>query len=484
MAVFAGGWSLEAAAVVGSPPDGGIDGEADRALDALDGLGRLADRSLVVVDRGTHTRYRMLETIRQYAMAHLLASGEVGRVRDAHLAFFQALILEAESAPHGPDIVDWLARLDADADNLRAALEWAFEDDVEAAFRLCVALMEYWYLRSAGSETVDWLGRAVTAVRGSPKLDSSTHSARTALVARVLAAAAMASTMWETNEAAPAWAEESLVLARETGDMPAQCDALAALIDARRRYPGYITTTFDGDLTGIRELGDELIELATRHGEWWRVSRAHALLALYEAHDAPAAAEAHVEKAVEAMGGAFDPYTFAFVMYVRGQVASDEGRWSDARQWFTDGQQRYRDLGDPYSELFWRSQLAHVARRSGSLDESEAIYRETIRAWQHMGNRGAIANQLECLAFLALARDERSRVARLLGAAESLRESAGAAMAPVEREEYEAAVAQMRLDSDGPALDAAWAQGRQMGAEAAVEFAVALDETKRDEPRA
>ncbi len=101
-----------------------------------------------------------------------------------------------------------------------------------------------------------------------------------------------------------------------------------------------------------------------------------------------------------------------------------------------------------------------------------------------MGNRGAIAHQLECFAFLALARGDRVRVARLFGAAESLRESAGAGMASHEREEYEAAVTQMRLDANRPALDGAWAEGRQMGAEAAVEYAVAQDETKQDQPRA
>ncbi len=96
-----------------------------------------------------------------------------------------------------------------------------------------------------------------------------------------------------------------------------------------------------------------------------------------------------------------------------------------------------------------------------------------------MGNRGAIAHQLECFAFLALARGDRVRVARLFGAAESLRESAGAGMASHEREEYEAAVTQMRLDANGPALDGAWAEGRQMGAEAAVQYAVAQDERNR-----
>ena len=101
-----------------------------------------------------------------------------------------------------------------------------------------------------------------------------------------------------------------------------------------------------------------------------------------------------------------------------------------------------------------------------------------------MGNRGAIAHQLESFAFLALLRGYRLHAARLFGAAESLRVAAGVAMLPVEREEFEAAVAQMRLDADGRAIDSAWAEGRQMRAEAAVEFAMALVETQQDQLRA
>ena len=485
MAVFAGGWTLDAAAAVGSFAAVSPEGAADRSLDTLDGLGRLADRSLVAVDRGEQTRYRMLETIRQYAMARLVESGEVREVRDAHLRFLQALIIAADSNLHGPDMVDWLARLDADADNVRAALEWAFEADVEAALQLCVSLMEYWNLRSAGSEAVDLLGRALTAVRELPAPDGSADPAAAVLAARVLAAAATASTMWTTNDAAPGWAEEALALARESGDDVAQIDALIALADARRRYGFDGSTRFGGHLASIRELGEEYIELATRRGDWWRVAQMHARLAIINARTDPAATDLHLRKAAEAATRSGGPHDLAFVALARGEVASFQGRWSDARRWFTEAMQRSRNLGDRRSELVAQTELAHVARRSGALDESEPIYRETIRAWQHMGNRGAIANLLECFAFLALARGERFRVARLLGAAESLREAAGADMAPVEREEYEAAVAQMRLDADRPPLDAAWAEGRQLGPEAAVEFAVGpFDETRYDEPRA
>lgn len=485
--VFAGGWTLDAAVAIGSLESAGARGESGPALDTLDvldGLGRLADRSLVIVDRGTHARYRMLETIRQYAMGHLVESGEVGQVRDAHLAFFRALIVEAEPNLHGPDMVDWLTRLDADADNLRAALEWAFEDDVETACQLCVSLMSYWNLRSAGSEAVEWLGRAVAALRARPAPDASADSAATVLAARVLAAAATASTRWTTNEAAPRWAEEALGLARESGDDLARSDALSAVVDVLRWNPLYLPTTFHEREAAIRELGDEVIEIATRRRDFWRLIEVHGFLAIYYARTDPAATTVHLAKADEAVRRSGDPYGSAMAAIFSGMIASLQGGWSDARRWFTEGIERSRDLGDRRFELVSQTELAHVARRSGALDESEATYRETIRVWQHMGNRGAIANMLECFAFLALARGDRVRVARLFGAAESLRESAGAGMASHEREEYEAAVTRMRLDADGLALDEAWAEGRRLGAEAAIEFAATQDETKRDQLRA
>ncbi len=276
LAVFAGGWTLEAATAVGSLAASATDG-SDRALDpldTLDGLGRLADRSLVVVAREAHTRYRMLETIRQYATAHLVAGGEMGETRGAHLAFFRALVLEAESRLHGPDMVDWLARLDADADNVRAALEWAFEDDVETACQLCVSLMPYWMPRSAGSEAVDWLGRALRAVRELAASGAASDPARMALVARVLAAAAWASSDWTTNDAAPRWADEALALAHESGDLRAQCEALLSLVFATLRYPIYLATRSNGGPTDIRELGDQLVALAQRLDDWWAVDSA------------------------------------------------------------------------------------------------------------------------------------------------------------------------------------------------------------------
>ncbi len=159
LSVFAGGWTLEAAAAVCAGPDAVADADTDADTDAgpepepdvlavLDALTRLVERSLVVVEQGSVTRYRLLETIRQYARDRLVESGETDAVRGRHLATYLAFALEAGERIRGPEFVSWLRRLDADADNIRLALEWGLTADPENAIRLCVALWMYWRIRT------------------------------------------------------------------------------------------------------------------------------------------------------------------------------------------------------------------------------------------------------------------------------------------------------------------------------------------------
>lgn len=139
LAVFRGGWSVEATEAVcaGRPVD---------ARDALDILGRLVDKSLVVfTDRDGAGRYRFLEPVRAYANARLEAAGEFDTVRARHLRHFTAVAEVATGRIAAPEQSAWRTRLDAERDNLRAALEWADRvDDAEAAQRLCGALWRHW----------------------------------------------------------------------------------------------------------------------------------------------------------------------------------------------------------------------------------------------------------------------------------------------------------------------------------------------------
>jgi non-specific serine/threonine protein kinase len=156
LSVFAGGWTLEAAESVCS------DVTVDRE-DVLDLLEHLINKSLVIVDEGQHeTRYRFLETIRKYAGEKLVESGESEALRDRHLEYF--LYLAETASPHliRPEQLEWLARIEADYENLRTALHWAIvRPSAEPALRLTGALGFYWNMRDYLVEGIQWMDRAL-----------------------------------------------------------------------------------------------------------------------------------------------------------------------------------------------------------------------------------------------------------------------------------------------------------------------------------
>jgi predicted ATPase/class 3 adenylate cyclase len=460
LSVFAGGCTLEAAAVITAVEEGDV----DRGT-TLDGLGRLIDRSLVVVDQSGPTRYRMLETIRQYAGERLASAGEVQAMRTRHLAFFLDLALQAEAALRGPEMVPWLRRLDADVDNLRAALEWSFEADPDAALRLTVAMMGYWRSRSYGFEAVERFGQAAKlALRLHPVSPSSARD-EMILVSRVLAAAGYASALWADARGGHAWAEQAVALARRAEDGEALTEALGAL---------GMTSVFSGRREGLRDVLGELIELAESRGDWWTLTMIQTSAAYSAVGDGDiAAADAWLRKATEAADRSGNPFAIAFVAGVRGEVSGISGQMVEARESLGRAIAAWEEMGDRRFALVARSDLAHALRRGGANEEADALYRQTLHGWQHAGNRGAIANQLESLSFLAITKGDHSRAARLFGAAEAIRELTGSAMVAHERAEYEVALGKLRQSLDKPALDAAWAAGGRLTTDEAVDFALA-----------
>ncbi|HEV7760185.1 MAG TPA: hypothetical protein VGO78_14390, partial [Acidimicrobiales bacterium] len=156
LAAFSGGFSLDAArAVCGAAPVGEVE--------VLVALGRLVDKSLVVMEeRDDEARYRLLETIRQYAADRLDEAGETDGARDRHLDHFVAVAEIAEPGLVDVDQDTWLARLEADHENLRAALDWGLaQPDPARARRLASVLIWLWYLRGHTNEGIDFLQRAI-----------------------------------------------------------------------------------------------------------------------------------------------------------------------------------------------------------------------------------------------------------------------------------------------------------------------------------
>ncbi len=471
LAVFAGGWTLESATAVtfDVPAEtdarraGGSDGAA--RLATLDGLGRLVDRSLVAVDRAGITRFRMLETIRQYAADQLAASGETVALRDRHLAVFLQLALDAGQGLDGPEMPAWMARLDGEIDNFRTAIEWANETNPEAGLQICVAMIRYWQSRTMGTEGPDRMMAAVDRVRALRETGSTpTTPARSALVARALAAAVFM-TYGVGGGYAASFADQAVAAARESGDPGAIVDAL---------YVSLIGAEFStaGRRAGWRSVAEEALRTATDLGDWSRLGRIQAAMAMIESPVDLAAAERWLEQASETLQRSRNPQEIAFLIQARARIASGTGRLADAERWFRQAQAEFHAIGDERFALSSQSELAHVLRRDGRLDEAEAEYRQTIHGWQRSGNRGAVAHQLESFAFLALARGATERATRLFGAADALRGVAGAHMTALEREVYDAEILGLRGALNEATFSEAWAEGRGMTSEEAVAFAL------------
>jgi predicted ATPase/class 3 adenylate cyclase len=473
LSVFAGGWTLDAAAAVafeeatvdGTLVSGGSSASARFA--AIDGLGRLADRSLVAVDHEGSTRYRMLETIRQYAADKLATSGEAVALRDRHLGVLLGLARDAEHGLDGPESSAWLHRLDAEVDNVRSALDWALETRPEAGLEICVALTRYWSSRTMGSEGYDRFMQAVDRVRALPEAESAEAArARSSLIARGLAGAAMLASMGGRFEETVALGDEALAAARGSGDPAALADALVVwLYRADPRFPPGLAEDW-------RPAAEEARGIVTGLEDWWRLGRLESEVAMIEARHDPAAAEESVKRAVAAAERSGNPQELGFLDQMRGRLAAITGRNAEAEGFFRAAHAHFESIGDHRFALSAQSELGHALRHEGRVDEAEAEYRGAIRGWQRTGNRGAVANQLESFAFLAQARGDWVRSARLFGAAEALREVADARMTAMEAAESDAAMLRLRQTLDEGALGSAWAEGRRMTAEAAVAFAL------------
>jgi hypothetical protein len=405
----------------------------------------------------------MLETVRQYARDRLVAADEASALRTRHLEHYAALAREAAAALRGPDEVTWLRRLDPEVDNLRAALDWAFESDPEAALSMTVAMLEYWRSRSVGSEALDRVDQAVTLAGSLPEPPPDARAQRETLVARTLAGAALASATWGDPGVARSWADRALALARSSGNPVALLEALSARS---------LAMIFSGDNQDPVQAADEVIALGEQLGDWSSVAFAASGLAMHHAPSDAAASVGWLERATEAARRSGNPSAIAFTALARGRIHGFGGQIDEARRSFLEASTRFGEIDDRRFQLVARSDFAHALRRAGSEAEAESEYRATMHEWQHLGNRGAVANQLENIGFLARARGDASRAARLLGAAEALREVAGAAMLSIERAEYDAQLAQLRGSLTPTALAEAWADGRSLTMDEAVALAL------------
>jgi tetratricopeptide (TPR) repeat protein len=153
-----------------------------------------------------------------------------------------------------------------------------------------------------------------------------------------------------------------------------------------------------------------------------------------------------------------------------GRSEIEQGNYEGARQLFEEAQELFTQLRIKIYLMAGKSQLGHIARYTGDLAEAKSIYRETIVGWQDIGNRGAVAHELESFASIAIAEEEPQRALKLLGAAEALRERSNSPMTDFERIEYDEMVAHVRSLLNETDADLLWAEGWSMKTEQAIQL--------------
>lgn len=455
LAVFVGGWSLESAETVCA-------GGSIEASDVLDLLLRLVDKSLVLAETAHEpVRYRLLETVRQYALEHLKRSGEGPSVKDRHLDWCLALAERGAPELSGREQSDWLKRFELEHDNLREALAWALsrESNPDAAFRLGTALGRFWQGALHPTEAREWLGRLIATSGWEPK-------ARI----RVLWLASEAEAHLGNHRKALAWRQESLGLARETGE--------ERLIALALQQISFFSSDL-GDMTEARRLQEAALVLARGSGDQRAILEvlSHLSGTLARLGD-PGSLRPVAEEGL-ALSRAFgDEFAVALFLSHLGHASLAEGDASRARGLDEASLSQAREAGSVLVETLALRLLGDVARSEGDLDGAKVPYREMFEAWRRgTENRLYTTGLLASVAGLALARGQTRLGLRLLGAVHEWLGTIGMPVPWMPGPFYQNDDSAARQALGEAAFARAWAEGQAMTLEEAVEDALReLDE--------
>jgi predicted ATPase len=467
LAVFAGGWTLEAV-------EGICNIDHDLGTDVLDGLDVLIDNSLITEHEaaGEPPRFAMLETIREYAMLRLAdaPSGEADVLRRHHADFFLALAERAEphltSGGRGP----WLAQLEADDDNLRAALMWsgAAPGEHERELRLAAALGWYWYHDGHLREGRDWIEQALGRTETPP---------RTAIGAKGLYNSGGLAHAVGDYAAARSWLEAAVALCRDIGDRPGLAIALT--------YLGILELSQGDPKAAQADLAESLSILREYGTQWWQA------FALWRLGDAVLASgnepstRSLYEESLALFRSVDDPWGTAFALNSLGRLAAIEGRYAASRSLYGESKALFLRVGDKWGRgtVLFGEGLA--ALRQGAYEDAKALFDEHFGLWREIGNQSRMTLSFIGFAVLALApgqtkpssvpdefrAQDARRGAMLLAAADRLGKATGFRMLPWDQAEFDHWLATARAQVGDAAFASAWAEGRAMTLEQATALA-------------
>jgi predicted ATPase/DNA-binding CsgD family transcriptional regulator len=462
LAVFAGGFTLEAAEAVA----GGA-AEAS-AVEVLEAVSALVEQSLLqrAEPEGGEPRYRLLETVRAFALELLTTSSEAPTLRARHAAFYLALAERAAPEMIGSDQGAWLDRIEADHANLRAALDWYFEPDaqtLEQGLRLTGALRRFWESRGYVGEGSQWFARALAA--------AADGDAAPSIVATIYYGAASLAEYQGDPWRAAALLEESRARWQAVDDE-------AGVVRSLRRLGSVFLAL--GETERARSLLEETLERSRALGDQMQCAQSmNAVGVALDNLGDHGRAVALLDEALALMRGMGARTRLAMVLVNLGYATTHAGDLDRAATLFAEALATAREVGDGLRVAVALNGLATVAAHRGHVERAVALHLESLVVWRQQEIWPGVAETLVELAKVT-AKDRPSvRTARLLGAAEALRPTssrpsgwAGQPASDVQRLRTTA----RQVLGEG-AFAAAWAAGRAMTPDEAVAEALTLTTT-------
>ncbi|HTT23488.1 MAG TPA: tetratricopeptide repeat protein [Candidatus Sulfotelmatobacter sp.] len=451
LSVFWGGCTLEGAEAVCNTKD-------DLGAEIFELMSSLIDRSLIQQrqQNDLEPRFRMLETIREYAFERLQQSGEEAATKRAHAAYCLVLAEEGNPELSEPERAAWLTRCDVEHDDFRAALDYLFQiRDLDWSFRFCTALFRFWDMREHSAEGRAWLERII-------ELAGTDYPRERAKACLFLAAFTTAQGDYRS---AAHFSELGRSLFEELNDPWGVALSWNASAIRARDQGDYVTaqTNFEKSLTFFRTMADRVATARCLHNignvSKIRGDYARARMALTEAM-----------QIFEELG---DSSGAAWALNQQADVARDQGDLAGARALYERALIAFRGAQERWGQARSLADLGTIACELGEHSSAFANFRESLEIFSSLEHRRGIARVLEGLACYASSREDSRRALRLVAAASHLRKMVSAPLPPAEQSKLDQKLLSAWQQMGEAEGKRAWAEGYGMTMENAIRHALA-----------
>jgi predicted ATPase/class 3 adenylate cyclase len=456
LAVFSGGRTLEAIEAT-------CDAEGDLPVDAFEGVSSLLDKSLLRQEEGPNgePRFVMLETVHEYAREKLGQSAEEKEIKRAHAQYFLTLAEEAKPELKGSNQLEWFERLEAEHDNMKAALSWALESkEAEVALRLGGDLSWFWSVRGYYIEGRRWLEEALGIEgRVSPEVRAMA----------LAGAGVLAFDQGELDRAKEACEEGLELLAhegREAREAKLNVLALLGWVAWHREELGQAQQVFEEERALSREMS----------GTWWLANSLQGLATVSHTRSESERATELYEESMDLFREHGDKHSLAYCLNNLAMVVCSQGDLGRAAQLTEEAVALFRELGARGDVALGLYNLGWIALLQDDLRRAADIYRESLSLSWDAGMTLVVQGALEGLACVAAARVEAQRAARLWGAAQALHETKGIPRDDDFLAEADARISAVRSGMGEQAWEEAWRKGRAMTLDEAVSYALEVEE--------